>query len=128
MKIISQKELGHMPDGTVYSEITDPHFKIYDGDAEIRGLHIICGHDDDGYFSVESGHFNGVLHMLEYVTHSGTECLMDEDEWDTATDTTESDYEKDDYFVVYSPDEIKAIINNLQWALGFAQEGGKLSD
>lgn len=128
MKIISQKELGYMPNGTVYSEITDPNFKIYNGDAEIRGLHIICGHDNAGYFSAEGGHFNGVLHMLEYVTHSGTECLMDADEWDTATDTTEFDYDKDKYFVVYSSDDIKAIINNLQWALGFAQEGGKLND
>ena len=66
--------------------------------------------------------------MLEYVTHQGTECIIDEDEWHVATDTTEFEYDKDDYFVVYSPDDIKAIIDNLQWALGFAQEGGKLND
>ena len=128
MIIISQKELGYMPNGTVYSEITDPNFKIYNGDAEIRGLNIICGHDNDGYFSAEGGHFNGVLHMLEYVTHQGAECIIDEDEWHVVTDTTEFEYDKDDYFVVYSPDDIKAIIDNLQWALGFAQEGGKLND
>ena len=122
MKIISQKELGYMPNGTVYSEITDPDFKFYSGDAEIRGLHIICGHNNDGYFSAEGGHFNGVLHMLDYVTHKGTECLIDEDNWHTATDTTEFEYDKDDYFVIYSPDDIKAIIGNLQWALGFSQE------
>ena len=122
MKIISQKELGHMPNGTVFSRITDPLFyKGTNGDMEINGLNIICGHDeDDIYSSSESGHFHACVHMLEFVTHHNKVCDnedYDEDYWFTTIDTCEYDYEKDEYFVIYSQDEVKAIIRNLEWAL-----------
>lgn len=73
MKIINGKELGFMPDGTVFSDIIDKHFDPngVNGDMNINGLNIMCGHDDT-WCPVESGKFNGVLHMLGYVPCTGT--------------------------------------------------------
>ncbi len=127
MRIISQKELGYMPNGTVFSEITDPNFyKGINGHMEINGLNIICGHDSaDTRFTPEAGHFNGCLHMLDYVSHTNKICdneEFDEDDWFTTTDTCEFDYDNDRYFVIYSKDEIKAIIRNLKWALNGCTE------
>ena len=70
MKIINGKELGFMPNGTVFSEIIDAEFDLEDAkygiDATINGLNIMCGHDD--YFPPSSGKFNGVVHMLDHVS------------------------------------------------------------
>lgn len=121
MKIISQKELGHMPNGTVFSEITDPNFyNGFKGDMKIKGLNIICGHNENhDYFSSTSGHFNGCVHMLNYVD-TDLICRKDifyKDDWFTSIDTAEFDYDEDRYFVVYSQEDICAIIRNLLWAL-----------
>lgn len=124
MKIMNGEQLAHMPNGTVFSDIIDPHFKPdgNNGDMVISGLHIMCGHDEsDNYWSSEAGHFNGILHMLQYVTCYKTiaedEGFYDPEEWNSATDTSSVDYTKDDWVVVYNVDEIMAIIRNLCWAL-----------
>lgn len=73
MKIINGKELAHMPNGTVFSDIDDKNFDPNgsNGDMFIRGINIMCGHNDTNC-TVESGQFNGVLHMLNYVPCFGT--------------------------------------------------------
>ncbi len=122
MKIISQKELGYMPNGTVFSEIVDPNFyRGVNGDMDINGLNIICGHNENDYrSSSEAGHFHSCVHMLEYVSQWNKVCEnedYDEDYWFNSIDTCEYDYDEDRYFVVYSKDDIRAMIRNLEWAL-----------
>lgn len=126
MKIINGKQLGYMPDGTVFSDIHDPLIKEYglDGDMTLHGLHIMCGH---GVWSpVESGKFNGVLHMLDYVRcfdgKIGGELKVEvegdlDDYWNTVTDTDNNDYRENDWVVVYDKEDIEKLIENLQWAL-----------
>ena len=125
MKIINGKQLGYMPNGTVFSDIFDLHFDPngVNGDMTINGLHIMCGHDCD-WFPQNSGKFNGVLHMLNYVPCTGTyvntfndENGVDEMYWDTMTDTDSNDYTANDWVVVYEKEEVEKIIENLQWAL-----------
>ena len=121
MKIINGKELGFMPNGTVFSDITDNHFRPNgtNGDMDINGLHIMCGHDDK-WCPVESGRFNGVLHTLNYVSCTGTEVVSwDEDGefFNTIVDTDSNDYTENDWVVVYEKEEIEKIIENLRWAL-----------
>lgn len=123
MKIVDLKELSRMPNGTVFSQINSKYCKKYRaGDFDIDGLNIMCGHDDK-YCPVESGRFNGVLHMLNYVpVRKGLD-----DKWYLesdysfadygATDTVDYDYDKDDMFVVYDKTDVVEIINVLQWAL-----------
>ena len=118
MKIINGKELGFMPNGTVFSDIVDKSFAPsglnYGLDATINGLHILCGHDS--YFTQETGKFNGVLHMLDYVSCFNKD-ITEQPDWDTLTDTDSNDYTEDEYVVVYEKEEIEKIIENLQWAL-----------
>ena len=124
MKIINGKQLGFMPDGTVFSDIVDSHFDPNgaNGDMTINGINIMCGHGE--WCPVESGRFNGVLHMLNYIPCTGTYVdtynengKVDEDFWDTATDTDSNDYTENDWVVVYEKEEVEKIIENLQWAL-----------
>ena len=117
MKIINGKQLGFMPNGTVYSELCrgfDPNGA--NGDMDIYGLHIMCGHDDK-WSPVDSGRFNGVLHMLGYVSCYKTEVEEYDDTWRSLTDTDQNDYTENDWVVVYDEKDIRAIIENLQWAL-----------
>lgn len=117
MKIINGKQLGFMPDGTVFSDIVDDYFEPdgANGDMNINGLNIMCGHGT--WCPVESGRFNGVLHMLGYVSCYGTYVEADDDYWDTITDTDSNNYTKNDWVVVYEREDINKIINNLLWAL-----------
>lgn len=119
MKIINGKELGYMPNGTVFSDINDKDFvpsgATYSLDASISGLHILCGHD--AYFTESSGKFNGVLHMLDCVSCFNKEIEERQDNWKDITDTDFNDYDENDYVVVYEKEEIENIISNLQWAL-----------
>lgn len=119
MKIINGKELGFMPNGTVFSDIVDEHFvpsgATYGLDANINGLHILCGHCS--YFPESSGKFNGVMHMLNSVNCFNKEVDMDHQDWDSITDTDHNDYTENDYVVVYEKEEIENIIKHLQWAL-----------
>lgn len=117
MKIINGKQLGFMPNGTVFSNIIDSYFEPdgANGDMNINGLNIMCGHGN--YCPVESGRFNGVLHMLGYVPCYGTYVEYDEDDWDSITDTDSNDYDENDWVVVYEKKDIEKIIENLQWAL-----------
>ena len=124
MKIINGKQLAHMPNGTVFSDITDSNFEPdgNNGDMTINGLHIMCGHDEsDDYWSTKGGHFNGVLHMLDYVTCYETTPedggFFDEEEWNSTIDTDNNDYDENDWVVVYDENEVMAIIRNLCWAL-----------
>ena len=119
MKIINGKELGFMPNGTVFSDIHDSYFDPNgpNGDIDINGLHIMCGHDDK-YCPIESGRFNGVLHMLGYVSCKGTS--VDNSlykEGACITDTDSNDYTENDWVVVYDREDIEQIIENLWWAL-----------
>lgn len=125
MKIINGIELANMPNGTVFSDIVDNNFEPngVNGDMTINGLHIMDGHDEK-YSPVGSGFFNGVLHMLNYIPCTGTYVdtnnengNVDEEFWDTLTDTDQNDYTKDDWVVVYEKEEVEKIIENLQWAL-----------
>ena len=125
MKIINGKQLGYMPNGTVFSDIVDDHFDPNgrNGDMTINGLHIMCGHDEK-WFPLNSGKFNGILHMLNYVPCTGTYVNTVNDEngvdalyWDTMTDTDYNDYTANDWVVVYEKAEVEKIIENLQWAL-----------
>lgn len=123
MKIVGIKELSKMPNGTVFSEIDPRMHKQYGaGDFDICGLNIMCGHDDK-YCPVESGRFNGVLHMLNYVSvrrnSDGTLSLDSEFGYDdyAVTDTVDYDYDKDAQFVVYDNTDVIEIINVLSWAL-----------
>ena len=61
-----------MPDGTVFSDIVDSYFDPNgtNGDMTINGINIMCGHGE--WCPVESGRFNGVLHMLSYIPCTGT--------------------------------------------------------
>lgn len=122
MKIVNLEELSRMPNGTVYSEI-DPrcHRRGGSGDFDICGLDVMCGHSD--YSPVSDGFFNGVLHMLNYVSvrrNLNGELYLDSnhsyDEYDI-TDTAKCDYDKDAMFVVYDKTDVIEIINVLQWAL-----------
>lgn len=118
MKIINGKQLGFMPNGTVFSEIVDKYFDPYspNGDMDINGLNIMCGHSK--WCPIESGKFNGVLHMLGYVSCSGIDVdYYDRDDWKSITDTDSNDYDERHWLVVYDKEDIKAIIENLQWAL-----------
>ena len=124
MKIINGKQLGYMPNGTVFSDITDKYFDPNgaNGDMTINGINIMCGHGS--WAPTESGQFNGVLHMLNYVPCVGTYVSLVNDEngvdelyWDATTDTDSNDYTKDDWVVVYERAEVEKIIENLQWAL-----------
>jgi hypothetical protein len=122
MKIINGIQLADMPNGTVFSDITDSHFDPNgsNGDMTINGLHIMCGHDDK-YCPVGSGRFNGVLHMIDYVTYYKTETEIsgryDEELWNKTTDTDSNDYDKNDWVVVYNKEEVRAMIRNLTWVL-----------
>ena len=120
MKIVNLEELSRMPNGTVFSEI-DPrcHRRGGAGDFNICGLNIMCGHDDCS--PVSDGFFNGVLHMLNYVSvRRGSngklylDCSYDDF---VITDTAKCDYDKDAVFVVYDKTDVIEIINALQWAL-----------
>lgn len=120
MRIINGKQLGYMPNGTVFSDIKDKDFNPddYYGVAYINGLHIMCGHGN--YFPVESGEFNGVMHMLDYVPvidHLIDIDNLRDDEWNCITDTDSNDYTENDWVVVYDRKEVEMIIDNLQWAL-----------
>lgn len=118
MKIINGKQLGFMPDGTVFSDITDKHFDPNEanGDMTINGLNIMCGHGK--HCPVESGRFNGVLHMLSCVSCYGTYVdEYDDDDWSCITDTDSNDYTENDWVVVYEKKDVENIIKNLQWAL-----------
>lgn len=118
MKIINGKELGFMPNGTVFSDISDDYFdpKGANGYVTINGLNIMCGHGK--WSPVESGRFNGVLHMLGYVSCYGTYVEGDDDDyWDSITDTDSNDYDEDDWVIVYEKEDVEKIIKNLQWAL-----------
>ena len=117
MKIIKQSELGFLPNGTVYSEFLESG-KPSEGYNMFIGLNIVCGHHEQGYFSKEEGHFNGVLHMLEGVdVNDGVLYDEENDEWNVLTDTCEYDYDEDEYFLVYDKNDIEKIIKALQWAL-----------
>ena len=119
MKIINGKELGFMPNGTVFSDIIDKEFvptnAKYGLDATINGLHILCGHDE--YFPESSGKFNGVLHMLDTVRCFNTDVAADGHDWDAIYDTDFNDYDENNYVVVYEKEEDENIIKQLQWAL-----------
>lgn len=119
MKIIKGRDLKYEPNGTVYSDITDKYFDPngVNGDMEINGLHILVGHDDK-YNPIGEG-FNGVFHMLDYVTCRGTKvekyhpfALSN-----GCTDTAMCDFEEDEYVVVYTKEEIWSLINTLTWSL-----------
>lgn len=120
MKIINGKELACMPNGTVFSDIVDKNFDPNgnNGYTDINGLHIMCGHDD----TFESGYFNGVLHMLDYVSCYRTTIDEDPDYNDTIIDTDSNDYTENDWVVVYEKEDIEKIISNLQWALEGASD------
>lgn len=124
MKIINGKQLGFMPDGTVFSDIIDEYFdpkKGRSGDMTINGLNIMCGHSK--WCPVESGTFNGVLHMIGYVSCHDTYVEGDDDYyWNTITDTDSNDYLENDWVVVYEKKDIEKIIENLQWALNGCKE------
>lgn len=118
MKIIKARDLKDEPNGVIYSKITDEHFDPNgnNGDIEINGLNILVGHDD-AYNPVGKG-FNGVIHMLNYVTCYKTAVLeTDPFEFMECTDTAMHDYEEDEYVVVYTKDEIRSLINTLAWSL-----------
>ena len=119
MKIINGKELGYMPNGTVFSDIIDKNFVAenakYGLNATINGLHILCGHDD--IFPESSGKFNGVLHMLDSVNCFNNKVYTEIEDWDSIYDTDFNDYDENDYVVVYEKEEIENIIKRLQWAL-----------
>ena len=121
MKIVNIKELAHMPNGTVFSEIVDDNFGKCNGDMDIDGLNILCGHTEDGYFSENSGHFCCVLHMLDYVEvkmdRQDGYILLENSISETTTDTCDHDYDENSYFVVYEESDILKIIDNLTWAL-----------
>lgn len=123
MKIVNLEELSRMPNGTVYSEI-DPrcHRRGGEGDFDLCGLEIMCGHNSR-YSTEESGFFNGVLHMLNYVSvrrDSNGKLYLDSDynfQEYIITDTAKCDYDTDSMFVVYDKTDVIEIINALQWAL-----------
>lgn len=129
MKIINGKELGFMPNGTVFSDIIDmdfdPRDMKYVSDVSINGLHILCGHDSH-YFPESSGKFNGVLHMLGDVTCFNTEVDNERTDWDSINDTDHSDYSEKDYVVVYEKEEVENIIKHLQWALNGCNEENQM--
>lgn len=136
MKIINGKELAHMPNGTVFSDINDKHFDPngVNGDMLIRGINVMCGHDNTNC-TIESGLFNGVLHMLNYVPCTGTyvdtyndENGVDDFYWNTIKDTDSNDYDENDWVVVYEREEVKKIIENLQWALNGCKEENQRGD
>lgn len=121
MKIINGRELGFMPNGTVFSDIAEPDYEpnTFKGDVTIHGLHILVGHDET--LTPESGAFNGVIPMLDFVSCKGTKVLDDLEwytEWGMVYDTTNGDYAENDWVVVYNKEEIKHIIINLQKAIG----------
>lgn len=128
MRIVNLEELSKMPNGTVFSKINDPSFyKGVEGDMDIDGLNIMCGHDDK-WCPIESGKFNGVLHMLNYVplyrdSHNKVKIESDFIFGDNTvadyaiTDTAKHDYDKNDMFVIYDKTDVIEIINVLQWAL-----------
>ena len=129
MKIINGKQLADMPNGTVFSDIVDNDFNPNgaNGDMAINGLSIMAGHNKRN--PVGSGYFNGVLHMLGYVSCTGTQvdtCEEDDksnkDPWDDLTDTDQNDYTENDWVVVYEKEEIEEIIRNLRWALNDCKE------
>lgn len=118
MKIINGKQLAHMPNGTVFSDIIDPYFDPNDRNIDmiINGLNIMCGHDN--YFTPEFGKFNGCIHMLNYISCNGIEVENDVyDQFSNIIDTDMNDYTGEDWVVVFDEHEIKKIIENLQWAL-----------
>ena len=121
MKIVNGKELAFMPNGTVFSEITDvelaPTAK-FGIDARINGLHVLCRHGD--YFPPSSSKFNGVVHILDCVRFFNTE-----------TSTTIVDYtdlcginfnDEKNHFAVYDKEDIEGIIKNLQWVLNGCED------
>ena len=115
MRIIKARDLKDELNGTVYSDITDKHFLEYDGDVKINGLNILYGHDQ--YCPVGKS-FNGVLHMLNYVTCEDQQPIYTSDkDWLSITDTAMCDYEKDEYVVIYDKHEVCLIIKNLLRAL-----------
>lgn len=123
MEIVNLEELSRMPNGTVFSKINDPLFyKGIIGDMGIDGLNIMCGHDDK-WFPVESGTFNGILHMLNYVSlyKDSNDNIDIKGDYTfnefAVTDTAKHDYDKNIMFVVYDKTDVIEIINVLQWAL-----------
>ena len=132
MKIVTRNELGHLPNGTVFSRIVDKYFyEGYNGDFSINGLNIIRGHNNQdlhNFFTEEGGHFQCINHMLEYVSTYNKQ--IDDtnnyiDEWDDTCDTADCDYDENEYFVVYNKSDILTIINNLTLALKLLENKGK---
>ena len=123
MKVVNLEELSRMPNGTVFSKITDESFyKGIIGDMDIDGLNVMCGHDET-WCPINSGKFNGILHMLNYVplyreSDGSVDIDGDYEFTDYAiTDTAKHDYDKNDMFVIYDKTDVIEIINVFQWAL-----------
>ena len=117
MKVVNGKDIGKYPNGTVFAVINDPHYPDYSGDMDINGLNIICGSDGNG-------HFNGVCHLLNDVSIGGTviDEYTTEQFWYNPTDTTEYDYDENDWLVVFDKKDILRIASMLMWAYDEAKD------
>lgn len=112
MKFIKGKQLGYLPNGSVYSEIVDGYYGGYNyEDIIISGLRIMCGHDSN--LPPESGDFCGSLHMADCITRVDRDIGL----WTVACDDAMVDYTENDWFVVFDKEEVQIMIENLQWAL-----------
>ena len=100
MRLLTKEELKNEPNGTVYVSFRP---QVFTGE-----IHIITGKENN------KGEWNGELPLLPF--------LIEEDEYDYMTQWATVDntwWELDDNtkYAVFSKDEIRKMIDCLQWAL-----------
>lgn len=103
MKVLTKEELKNEPNGTLYAPFTP---RVFTGD-----LYIITGKDDKYY---ENGEWNGELPLLPFLKEEYENRYLTQ--WATVDNTW---WELDDNtkYAVFSKNEIRKMIDCLQWAL-----------
>ena len=103
MRVLTKEELKNEPNGTVYIPF-EP--RTFTGD-----IYIITG-KDDRYF--DNGEWNGELPLLPHVIEDDTNTYMTQ--W-CITDNTWWELYDNTKYAVFSQNEIRKMIDCLQWAL-----------
>ena len=99
MRVLSKEELKNEPNGTVYIPFTP---QIFTGE-----IHIITGKND-------KGEWNGELPFLPFLLEEDTDNYLTQ--WCTV-DNTWWELDCDKKYAVFSQNEIRKMIDCLQWAL-----------
>ena len=103
MRVLTKEELKSEPNGTLYTSFTP---QIFTGE-----LHIITGKDDKYY---DNGEWNGELPLLPFLIEEYENGYLTQ--WSTV-DNTWWELDGNLKYAVFSKNEIRKMIDCLQWAL-----------